>query len=128
MFQGKAFFERHLFFLTGFAITIRVIYATFIEEFSHLNRTIGWAWDLFPFFWRNSFNLALLYLIAYGVLYFLKRETLFFTSLLHFILMIFLWWPVGREEYSSLFIFLNLLAILVFIFNLVTSKKIVEQK
>ena len=49
-----------------------------------LNRTIGWGWDVTNFAWYFQFHLLelLLFTLGYGLLFLMKRHTIFFLSAL----------------------------------------------
>ncbi|MBK7870579.1 MAG: hypothetical protein IPJ74_07815 [Saprospiraceae bacterium] len=113
-------FERHMFLLIGILLIARIFYSKSITW--NLNRTIGWGWDLTNFFWWNAFNINLVYLLGYGVLWFLERRTHFYISVSHFVLIILLMGIINKNSSPLIFQIIYLLAILLFVLNIVTNE------
>lgn len=113
-------FERHMFLLIGILLIARIFYSKSITW--NLNRTIGWGWDLTNFFWWNAFNINLVYLLGYGVLWFLERRTHLYISVSHFVLIILLMGIINKNSSPLIFQIIYLLAILLFVLNIVTNK------
>ena len=124
----KKIFEKNMFWITlTLMIFVLVTRGFYISMGTwNLNRTIGWGWDYTNQIWMilsNCFTISLpLFTIGYGILYFLKRKTVFIFSVLHFSLILLM--TFYHSGHLILTMLLLNLSWLLFSLNIYKSEKV----
>lgn len=91
-----------------------------------INKTVGWAWDITNFIYL-PFLLYFVYLLGYGIFYFLKIKTHYGFSLAHFVLIVLSWVYFTTTSYYYLVFLLTCIGFLLFVLNIITSLVITLQ-
>jgi hypothetical protein len=126
----KNFLEKNMVWVTMIlmiVLSLFQVYYTLTSTWT-LNRTIGWGWSYYDYNYLMDITATCLFYsiplftFGYGVLYFLKRRTVFVFSILHLFLILLIAFYTSFHLLFSIFL-LNL-SWLVFSLNIYKSKKI----
>ncbi len=119
----KKLFEEYLFWII-LVIGLLKIGSSFLWVRTYnLNQSIGWGNDITNFVWLGGYLPSIVFVIGYGIIYFTNRRTVYPLSIIHIVVILvnlFLWIP---PAYSVLEKLLYYGSWVIFILNMVYSKR-----
>ena len=121
----KKLFTQKLFLLLMVPLVVTLSFLLFFWDIITtgtwgINKTVGWAWDITNFIYF-PFLLYFIYLLGYGICYFLKIKTDYWLSLLHFVLILVSILFFSATRYYFFIFSLTCIGFIVFLVNIITS-------